>query len=63
MDDHEDTLVYSVVVNHEEQYSVWPVHKPIPAGWQAVGKTGKKVFTCPRMMLVVTFTERVLGTH
>jgi MbtH protein len=43
MDDSEDTLTYSVVVNHEEQYSIWPAHKALPAGWQNVGKTGKKV--------------------
>jgi MbtH protein len=34
---------YVVVVNHEEQYSVWPVanHHP-PAGWHAVGMSGTK---------------------
>lgn len=43
MDDQEDTLTYTVVVNHEEQYSIWPVHRPLPLGWTAVSKTGKKV--------------------
>ncbi len=38
----EDTTVYRVVVNHEEQYSIWPEWKEIPAGWRAVGPTGKK---------------------
>ena len=38
----EDTTVYLVVVNHEEQYSIWPKHKEIPAGWRAVGKEGQK---------------------
>ena len=23
-DDTEDTTIYNVVVNHEEQYSIWP---------------------------------------
>ena len=38
----EDTTVYTVVVNHEEQYSIWPTFKDIPLGWKAVGKEGSK---------------------
>lgn len=38
----EDKTIYSVVVNHEEQYSIWPSYKTIPKGWNAVGKTGTK---------------------
>lgn len=34
--------VYRVVRNHEEQYSIWPEHKDIPAGWEDVGKVGPK---------------------
>ncbi len=41
-DDEEDNTIYTVVVNHEEQYSIWPEYKEIPKGWRAVGKTGKK---------------------
>ena len=41
-ENEEDMTIYSVVVNHEEQYSIWPEYKAIPKGWQAVGKTGKK---------------------
>lgn len=33
---------YLVVINHEEQYSIWPEHKPIPAGWNYVGVQGAK---------------------
>jgi len=40
--DREDTTVYKVVVNHEEQYSIWPDYKEIPLGWKAVGKGGLK---------------------
>lgn len=36
--------IYTVVVNHEEQYSIWPEYKEIPAGWRAVGKVGPKQF-------------------
>ncbi len=38
----EDTIIYQVVVNHEEQYSIWPADRDIPLGWQAVGKSGTK---------------------
>ncbi|NET30968.1 MAG: MbtH family NRPS accessory protein [Cyanothece sp. SIO1E1] len=40
--DQEDTTLYNVVINHEEQYSIWPVDKEIPYGWQAVDKSGPK---------------------
>ena len=38
----EDTRIYKVVVNHEEQYSIWLDYKEIPRGWKHVGKTGPK---------------------
>ena len=38
----EDQTVYAVVVNHEEQYSIWPVDREIPGGWKDVGKSGSK---------------------
>jgi len=41
-DDKEDTTTYRVVVNHEEQYSIWPAMKEIPPGWTDTGKT------CPK---------------
>ena len=40
--DKEDTTTYKVVVNHEEQYSIWPEYKEIPLGWSDVGKAGLK---------------------
>ena len=40
--DEQDTTVYHVVVNHEEQYSIWPAHKPLPEGWRQADKTGLK---------------------
>jgi uncharacterized protein YbdZ (MbtH family) len=40
--DKEDTTIYKVVVNHEEQYSIWPEYKEIPLGWKDVGKVGLK---------------------
>ena len=41
-DDKDDSTIYNVVMNHEEQYSIWPVDKDIPAGWKEVGKSGPK---------------------
>lgn len=34
--------LYEVVVNHEEQYSIWPAGKSVPAGWKSVGILGAK---------------------
>jgi MbtH protein len=33
---------YRVVVNHEEQYSIWPADRELAAGWSDAGKTGSK---------------------
>lgn len=41
-DEREDTTIYRVVVNHEEQYSIWPVDREIPVGWRDAGKSGPK---------------------
>ncbi|MCM3904409.1 MAG: MbtH family protein [Pyrinomonadaceae bacterium] len=41
-DEKEDTTIYKVVVNHEEQYSIWPAHRENPLGWREVGKKGLK---------------------
>jgi MbtH protein len=40
MDD--DLSTYKVVVNDEEQYSIWFGDREPPAGWKAVGKEGPK---------------------
>ncbi|MEU0175335.1 MbtH family protein [Streptomyces massasporeus] len=36
------TAMYRVVVNDEEQYSIWPDARPLPSGWHAEGTTGDK---------------------
>jgi MbtH protein len=41
-DEEEDTTIYRVVVNHEEQYSIWPDYLDIPLGWRDTGKLGPK---------------------
>lgn len=37
-----DTTQYKVVLNHEEQYSIWPAGRENPAGWVDGGRTGSK---------------------
>nr|WP_163500598.1 MbtH family NRPS accessory protein [Halomonas socia] len=39
--DREDG-VFRVLVNHEEQYSLWPEWKVIPPGWTDTGVLGDK---------------------
>ncbi|MGH9347811.1 MAG: MbtH family protein [Vicinamibacterales bacterium] len=41
-DEQDDTRDYSVVVNHEEQYSIWPAGREVPLGWREVGVRGPK---------------------
>jgi MbtH protein len=40
--DTEDTTIYKVVMNHEEQYSIWPEHRENPLGWRDAGNVGTK---------------------
>ncbi|WP_394827254.1 MbtH family protein [Pendulispora albinea] len=40
--EQEDTTIYKVVVNHEEQYSIWPEYRENPLGWRDAGKSGTK---------------------
>ena len=41
-DEEEDTTQYRVVINHEEQDSIWFLHRENPQGWKDVGKQGTK---------------------
>jgi len=41
-DTEEDKKIYKVVINHEEQYSIWPQYRDNPRGWKDVGKSGLK---------------------
>lgn len=45
---------YAVVVNGEEQYSIWPTFKEIPPGWRAEGKTGSKAECLAHIKVVWT---------
>lgn len=37
-----DGDLFTVLVNEENQYSVWPAYKAVPAGWKSLGHTGDK---------------------
>jgi len=34
--------MYKVVINHEEQYSIYPANRDNPSGWTDVGIRGTK---------------------
>ena len=39
---NEDSRIYNVVINHEEQYSIWPADRENALGWTNEGKSGTK---------------------
>jgi MbtH protein len=40
--DENDRRIFKVVVNHEEQYSIWFADRETPPGWSDAGKEGTK---------------------
>lgn len=41
-DEQEDTTIYKVVLNHEEQYSIWPVDRENALGGETRGKAAQR---------------------
>jgi MbtH protein len=41
-EDGDDNTILKVVVNDEEQYSIWPASRENPLGWNDVGTSGTK---------------------
>ena len=41
-DKQEDTGIYKVIVNGEEQYSIWPADRENASGWRDAGRVGTK---------------------
>lgn len=41
-EEREDAVTYRVVVNDEEQYSIWPADRDLPDGWSDAGRTGTR---------------------
>ena len=42
MDERADNTIYKVVINAEEQYSIWPADRENPPGWNDTGTSGTK---------------------
>lgn len=40
---NDDEAIYKVVVNREEQFSIWVAERPNPLGWRDVGKVGTRL--------------------
>ncbi|HEX8693690.1 MAG TPA: MbtH family protein [Longimicrobium sp.] len=69
---NEDTRTYIVLVNHEEQYSLWLADRQVPPGWKAVGGPGsraecleyvKEVWTDMRPLSLRGGAERPAEAH
>ena len=41
-EEEQDKTIHKVVVNHEEQYSIWPADRENPLGWRDTGVSGTK---------------------
>jgi MbtH protein len=41
-EDDEEIISYKVVVNNEQQYSIWPAMRATPVGWTEAGMSGPK---------------------
>ncbi len=41
-EEREDNRTYRVVLNHEEQYSIWPADRDNALGWFDAGRQGTK---------------------
>lgn len=58
----EDSIQYRVVVNSEGQYSIWPVDRENPAGWESAGRNGSKE-ECLRYIDQIWVDMRPLGVR
>ncbi|MEV5237850.1 MbtH family NRPS accessory protein [Streptomyces cinnamoneus] len=48
------TTAHQVVVNDEEQFSLWPLDRPLPDGWRPEGTTGTRQECLDRIETVWT---------
>lgn len=42
MSENSDAERYQVVLNDEEQYSIWPADRQLPPGWRSDGTQGSR---------------------
>lgn len=55
-----DTQIYKVVINQEEQYSIWPDDRENAPGWRDAGKNGSQA-ECTRFIKEVWTDMRPLS--
>ena len=58
-DEEDDKTIYKVVINHEEQYSIWPADRENALGWNDVGVSGTKAECLAYIEKVWTDSYRV----
>jgi MbtH protein len=61
-DEKDDDRAYKVVVNAEQQYSIWPLERENPLGWSDAGKRGSKA-ECLAYIKEVWTDMRPLGVR
>jgi MbtH protein len=55
MDNEDDSgTLYYVVVNREEQYSIWRADRDVPKGWSSVGQKAEKQECLDRIKVLWT---------
>lgn len=54
MSDVDTDEQFKVVLNDEEQYSIWPAHRPAPQGWREEGTHGPKQTCLDRIEILWT---------
>ena len=50
----DDNKIYKVVINHEEQYSIWPADRENPLGWMDTGFSGNRTDCMERIKEIWT---------
>ncbi|ASQ93450.1 MULTISPECIES: MbtH family NRPS accessory protein [Streptomyces] len=69
VEQNDDNTVYRVVLNDEEQYSIWWAHRDLPAGWHAEGTEGTRDECLARIgdiwtdMRPLSLRRRMEGQH
>jgi MbtH protein len=58
LDEREDTKIYRIVINHEEQYALWPADREIQIPWTDTGKAGTKAEVLAWLDVIWPIDER-----
>ena len=44
-----ELVLYLVVVNDEDQYSIWPAQRTVPVGWRVLGEPARREYCLDRI--------------